>query len=131
MAKTKQQQEQFIHLRAMGLSFDSIAKEINVSKPVLIRWNLEFQKEIQNEMFLITQELIVKYRLTKQQRLETLLKQLSNINDEIEKRNYDGLSIKDLYSIKYQLETQLMNYCNTIQLFDVTDLWNEKPIKLD
>jgi transposase len=32
------QKEQFIELRAKGVSYDEIAKEIGVSKPTLIKW---------------------------------------------------------------------------------------------
>ena len=40
--------EKFVELRAQGLSFKKIADEIQVSKPILIKWNSEFNKEITN-----------------------------------------------------------------------------------
>ena len=38
--------EKFIQLRAKGLSFDKIAKQIKISKPTLLKWSEEFEKEI-------------------------------------------------------------------------------------
>ena len=46
--KTEQHKYNFISLRAKGNSFDSIAKEIEVSKPILIEWNKIYKEEIEN-----------------------------------------------------------------------------------
>ncbi len=38
------EKEKFIQLRAKGLSFDKISKELNISKPPLLKWNEELMK---------------------------------------------------------------------------------------
>lgn len=43
------------------MSFVKISPEIGVSKPTLIKWNQEFDKEIENRRFLAAEELIEKW----------------------------------------------------------------------
>ena len=57
--KTKDEKEKFIELRASGLSFDKIASMLNISKPVLISWSVEFQKEIKNLEYFRYQAILV------------------------------------------------------------------------
>ena len=49
--KIFKEKEKFIEMRAQGISFAKISKEINVSKPILIEWNREFEKEIAHRQF--------------------------------------------------------------------------------
>ena len=55
--------QEFIKLRARGLSFDKISKQINVSKPTLIRWSRKFSAEIAAQKVQLDKE--------RQQRYET------------------------------------------------------------
>lgn len=41
-------QQKFIQLRSQGLTFDRIAKELNVCRGTLINWSRKFRFEIQN-----------------------------------------------------------------------------------
>ena len=50
--KDTAQKEKFIQLRAKGLSFDKISKEINTSKPTLLKWSEELEGEIANLAYL-------------------------------------------------------------------------------
>jgi transposase len=108
--------EKFINLRAEGISFDKISKEINISKPTLIKWNKEFQKEIEDLIFLNAQYLLEQYKLTKQRRIELLTRHLSKINEELDRRDYSELSIKDLLSIKQEYENKLNKELEHIKL---------------
>ncbi len=40
--------ERFIELRAKGLSFDKIAKDLGKAKQTLIDWSKDYQEEIAN-----------------------------------------------------------------------------------
>jgi len=40
--------ERFLALRAQGLSFEKIARQLKVSKQTLINWSREFRYEISN-----------------------------------------------------------------------------------
>jgi hypothetical protein len=72
-------QQQFIELRAKGVSFTEISKTIAVSKPTLIKWSRQHNLEIKNqsalelEAFRLSLELDRRSRLT---RLSAITKQL-------------------------------------------------------
>lgn len=108
MALNKEQKDKFIELRAKGFSFDSITKELKISKPTLIKLNKEFEKEIANLTYLNFQNLLEQYQLTRQKRFENLLSILDKVNLELNKRELKDLSFKELYNIKTQLETKLI-----------------------
>jgi hypothetical protein len=95
--------EDFIRLRAEGYSFDSISKKINVSKPTLIKWQKEFEREIGNLTYLNLQSLIEQYRMTKEHSIEFLVTELKRINEAIGKRSYDELSLKELHNLQASL----------------------------
>jgi orotate phosphoribosyltransferase-like protein len=61
--KEMQCKEKFIELRSQGLSFEKISKEINVSKPTLIKWNQEYSQEISNLVFFHSEKLIEEFKL--------------------------------------------------------------------
>ena len=57
MTKNLRDKQDFIHLRAQGLSFEKISVEIGVSKPTLIKWNQEFSEEIANLVYFNAEKL--------------------------------------------------------------------------
>jgi len=85
--KTKDEKEKFIELRASGLSFDKISEILKISKPVLISWNVEFKKEINNLEYFRYQAILEQYKLIQEKRIEFLSEQLNKINDAISKKN--------------------------------------------
>ena len=135
--KTKDEKEKFIELRASGLSFDKISEMLKISKPVLISWSVEFKKEISNLEYFRYQAILEQYKLIQEKRIEFLSIQLSKINDAINKKNYEDASLKELISIRKDLNIELLfetkdkNYLTGVMesSFD----WNnevEKFIKL-
>ena len=135
--KTKDEKEKFIELRASGLSFDKISEMLKISKPVLISWSVEFKKEISNLEYFRYQAILEQYKLIQEKRIEFLSIQLSKINDAINKKNYEDASLKELISIRKDLNIELLfetkdkNYLTGVMesSFD----WNdevEKTIKL-
>lgn len=63
--KDMQTKENFINLRSQGYSFEKISKELDVSKPTLIKWNSEFSKEIANARFLAVEALLDRFQQMK------------------------------------------------------------------
>jgi predicted XRE-type DNA-binding protein len=135
--KTKDEKEKFIELRASGLSFDKIGSMLNISKPVLISWSVEFQKEIKNLEYFRYQAILEQYKLIQEKRIEFLSIQLNKVNDAISKKNFEDASLKELISIRKDLNIELLfetkdkNYLTGVMesSFD----WNnevEKSIKL-
>ena len=66
--KTK---EQFIQLRAQGVSYSNISKEIGKSKQTLIDWGKELEEEIRNLKAIELEAIYEKYFLLKEARLQS------------------------------------------------------------
>ncbi len=123
----------FIELRANGKSFDVISKEINVSKPTLLAWNKQFERDINQMKFEQFQELIEQMAVSKQERVKILFERLRKINDELDQRDYSALSIKDLSILLDRTERQIGNELQTVKLksndFDIFDWEKEETIE--
>ena len=113
MEMNKQQRE-FILLRADGISFDKIATQLKVSKASLIQWSKLFEdeiKEIQFEAFIKIKEL---HSFNTQKRYNTLLEQLTIIDEGIKSADLSKATIKDLFTIKNDILMQLDKIENKI-----------------
>lgn len=100
-------QNRFLTLRAEGLTFDAIAKELQVSKPTLIQWNKLFQKEIIDLRFESFLKIKEAYSWSVKTKYEMILKQLNKIDDAILDADLSSSNIKDLFTIKNNLLFQL------------------------
>ena len=78
--------ERFIELRAEGLSYAAIADKLKVSKPTLIAWGKELQKEVKNAQTLAMDALFRRYAVGKAKRIEVFGKRLETILTELDKR---------------------------------------------
>lgn len=81
--KTK---EQFVTLRASGLSFDRIATELGVSKRTLIEWSKGLERDIANLKAVSLDALQEKYYLQKEQRIKLFGEHLERVHQELMKR---------------------------------------------
>ena len=93
----------FIQLRAQGLSFEKIARELKVSKQTLINWSKALKHDIANLKAIELEVLQEQYYLTKRKRIELLGEKLKCIKNELDKRELDNISTDKLidYFIKY------------------------------
>ena len=101
--KTKQR---FIELRAEGLSFDKIAKELKKSKPTLIDWSRELKEEVANLKALELETLYEKYYLQKEARLKTFGDMLNKIKAEIETRDLSDVPTARLLDLLLTYDRQ-------------------------
>ena len=85
--KNANDKERFIELRAEGRSYADIAVALKVSKPTLIAWGKELQKDILNARTLRMDELFEKYAVAKAKRVEVFGKRLEAIMTELDKRD--------------------------------------------
>ncbi len=100
-------QQKFILLRADGMSFDKIAKEIRTSKPTLIQWSKLLEKEIKDLEFEAYIKIKESYSWNKKKKYETLLKQLDKIDDGIMNADLTTTNLKDLFTIKNNILFQV------------------------
>jgi SMC interacting uncharacterized protein involved in chromosome segregation len=110
--KTK---ERFVELRAQGLSFDSIAKELAVSKTTLLKWSRDLEDKINNENYFAYQRLIEQYKMTKIARLKLKMQEWQKVSDALEKKDFNELSAKELLNIQEKLENQLTDMISKVE----------------
>lgn len=105
--KDQQVQSQFIQLRALGRSFASIARELNVSKPTLIAWSRKFRFEIQNLRAIEAEALLEQVCATRDARIQALAGQLKTIEAELAGRDFASVSTPRLFGLAESLRRQL------------------------
>ena len=109
MSAINPKQQKFILLRADGITFDAIAKEVGATKGTLIQWSKLFEdeiKELQFHSFIAIKET---YAWNKMQKYKMLLKQLQKIDEGILDADLSGATLKDMFLIKNSLVSQLEN----------------------
>lgn len=83
--KEEETRERFIELRAEGLSYEKISKELKVSKPTLIEWSRTMATELHNAKTIRKEALIEKYALQQENRLNLFGSLLKKIQCELER----------------------------------------------
>ena len=125
--KDKQQQQEFINLRANGKSFDFISKQLNIAKNTLIKWNKDLHKEVSNLEYLQYQDLIEQFSVQKQERIKALLERQKKLNESIFEIDYSSLSAKDLLLLQKQTEKALKQEIEGITFYTgtlINPTWN-------
>lgn len=89
----------FIELRAKGLSFDKIARQLQKSKQTLIDWSKEYEEEIANLKAVELEALYEEYFLSKEKRIERFGKMLQRIEKELETRNLSDVETDKLLEL--------------------------------
>jgi len=100
-------QKKFLLLRADGISFDKIAKELKVTKKTLIQWSRLFQEDIKDLQFQDMQHLKEKYKYGKSAQYEQLLKNLEKFNKAIDDADLSDATIKELHLIRNDIILKL------------------------
>lgn len=99
----------FVSLRAKGLSFDRIAKELEISKQTLITWSKELATEIEERKAIELENLREIFGMTWAQRVMFLGDKLKAIKSELEKRSLSELSTGKLFDLFMKYSNGLMN----------------------
>lgn len=124
--KDNTDKEKFIELRGRGLSFAKISEKIGVSKPTLIKWNVELRKEISNHTYLAAEELLERYQLMKNARVHIFSKLLQKSLQELENRKFESMSNKELLSLVNLFETRLREEITSIHcIAETANCWTE------
>ena len=99
--------DQFIALRASGKSYASISETLNISKPTLIDWGRKYQFLIQNLRAVEHEALIEQCTTSRQQRLESLGRDLKRAEEELAKRDLSTLPTSALFAIVTRLRNEV------------------------
>jgi len=111
MTKTLEEKEQFIQLRARGYSFDKIAEELDISKPTLIKWQGELNKQVKEQQYFEMENLLNQYEIMRRNRFEKYSRLLNAVFQELETKTEEQelseLSVPELLKLADRLETRL------------------------
>ena len=100
-------QMEFITLRADGLSFDKIAKQLKISKATLIQWSKLYEDNIKELQFYAMVEVKKSFSHSIKARYEILLKQLDKIDNAILNADLSEESLKDLIQLQQHTSSQI------------------------
>jgi len=104
---TEKEKNDFIALRAEGLSFDKISKKINIPKKTLIRWNIEMFNEINTLKEAALEELLDSLKVNSAARLKMLAKELLRIDSVNDDEPYESDIDFDLLKWKIKLINEI------------------------
>jgi len=96
----EEQKSRFIHLRAKGLSYAKIAKELKVSTSTLTNWNQELLEEIAQVKAVELEALQEEYLMLKEGRIRLLGGQLKAIQEKISNRDLSKVSTEKLMELQ-------------------------------
>jgi len=106
--ESKEKKDQFVIKRGLeGKSFDTIARELAVTKATLIKWSKEFNEEISNLEDFEKEKMIEKYKAGKRIRFEAMLEIRDKVLSEIKKRNLSEVSFGSLMKNFVEVEKLL------------------------
>lgn len=88
--------DQFVEMRAAGVSFADIAEKLGVSKQTLISWSKELSREIHNARTMRMDALFEKCRVAKSARIEHFGAQLGAIFEQLQQRDLSEVSTAEL-----------------------------------
>ena len=96
----EEQKSRFIHLRAKGLSYAKIAKDLKVSRSTLTNWNHELEEEIAQAKAMELEALQEEFFMLKEGRIRLLGGQLKTIQEEISGRDLSKVSTERLMELQ-------------------------------
>ena len=96
----EQLKAKFVLLRAKGLSYVKIAKELKVSKSTLTNWNQELHTEIAQAKAMELEALQEEYFILKEGRIRLLGGQLKTIQEAISGRDLSKVSTERLMDLQ-------------------------------
>ena len=99
--------EKFIQLRAEGLSFDRIARELDTSKPTLMKWAKEFENEISELMFIEFESLFERYKMLRVERVRRYGEQLELIREALKEKDLGDVPATKLLDMALVLEDRI------------------------
>lgn len=104
LMKSKETKEQFIRLRAEGLSYAKISEQLNISKSTCSSWEKELSAKIVELKQERLQELYDEYGMAKEARIKKLGNVLHKIDDAIDESDFSAMTPSQLLEarMKYQ-----------------------------
>jgi len=103
--------QQFIQLRAQGISFARIATKLGVAKSTLILWSREHQHLIQNLRTIEWEDFVDQTLTSKKERLQALSEQLRRLETEFASRDIASIPTPQIQTMAERLRRRLDREC--------------------
>ena len=103
--------QQFIELRAQGLSLSRIADQLHVSKRTLVGWNREHHADIDSLRALELEALHEKLLASHEQELTRLAAYQCKIDEELAKRPLEKLTTDKLFRLSLLFRREIRDLC--------------------
>jgi transposase-like protein len=130
MAKVKadplEEKKQFIKLRANGLSYDKIIKEMGKAKSTLLKWGRELQEEISTARSIELEAMYEEYGLLREQRIRSHGQILKRVREEIEGRELSEVPTPRLMELYLKQESQVSLDLEKLSFLDNEVMLNDK-----
>lgn len=107
--KDTETRHRFVSLRAKGLSYDKIAKELEVTKPTLLKWAAELSEEISGAKLLELDGLLEQFELAKVSRVKSLATLLKKVEAELDKRDFTNVKTEKLFELAQSLRAEIVS----------------------
>lgn len=98
---------QFVELRAKGMSYGAIAKQLRISKSTCSQWNYQLSREISASKNENLDALYKEYGMAREARIERLGKTLLKIDRAIDEADFRGVSPDRLLELKLKYMDRL------------------------
>jgi transposase-like protein len=130
MAKVKadplEEKKQFIKLRAKGLSYDKIIKEMGKAKATLLKWGRELQEEIGTARSIELESMYEEHGMLREQRLRFHGQTLQRMREEIEGRELSEVPTPRLMELYLKQESQMSLDLEKLSFLDNETMLNDK-----
>lgn len=107
--KSQRIREQFVELRASGLSYEKIARKLKISKQTLIEWGKQLEIQVRNLRAIELETLREKYAMSKKAKIKFYGERLRAIRKEFEGRDLKDLSSDRLFHLLQECSVALEN----------------------
>ena len=104
---TTEKKEQFIILRAEGLSYSKIASQLHISKSTCSKWEKTLSQKIRTAREGRLEDLFKLYRISREEHIKKLGDVLTRIEKALEKADLTTIAPEKLLKLKLEYEEKL------------------------
>jgi DNA-binding XRE family transcriptional regulator len=105
--KNVETKERFVRLRALGVPYSEIGKELDVTKKTLISWEPELREDIKKERAAEIEHLRAVYWGEKRGRIDLLTERQKRLHEEERKRDLSEIPVAKVMELERQTSEQL------------------------
>lgn len=122
----KEVREKFIELRAEGRTLVKVAKELKIAYNTAVDWNKEFLEEIDAAKAFQVEEMMEKYRMTRDKRIEMYGERLLALQDELAKRDLSEIPTGKLFEMMMKCSKELQTEIGTPKFLTESEIKSKK-----